>query len=96
MRGDKEPLNKKMWNADLVPRYSDAETTVFLKRDVKAAVEWYIEYSDSGREIFKEQFPDEYAAYVSEGKSAGWCTESDESWNCWLLQKAFPDVMKNE
>lgn len=97
-----EPLikNKYYWASDL---YSSRDSfkiggdyTVYKKEQIKAAVEWFKQYCDSGKNIFRKEYPIKYLLYINKGKKEGWDYKSNESWNNWLLSKAFPDLEDNE
>jgi len=92
-----EPLKDKgkKWE-DIVAFEADDRQDVFLKKDIKLAVEFFRQYSDSGRDNFKNDFPEEYEEYENEGIKEGWDIILDESWNDWLLDKAFEDVTKTK
>jgi hypothetical protein len=69
------------------------EMVFFEDKAIKSALEYFMQYSDSARSIFRKKFPSKYEEYITLGKKEGWDIEEDESWNCWLLEQSFPDLI---
>jgi len=68
----------------------------FKIKDIKSSVEFFQKYSDSGRQNFKKDFPEEYVEYIEDGTQKKYDFESDESWNSWLFDIAFEDAVKKK
>ena len=85
-------INKKSFNERIKSGLHNTYFLVTKLSDVKSAIEWYRQYADSGRMNFKKDYPEEYLEYIEKGTKEKWDFESDESWNSWLIEQAFPDL----
>ena len=68
--------------------------TVYLEKDIKSAVEWYIKFRDNPTDLMRYHFVlwKEFKEY---SKAHGWKLIAElhlRTFNNWLLNKAFEDV----
>ncbi len=76
-----EPLRRKVW--DLYNTGHPDDTWVFLRKDVRSAVELYKEYRYSEYDL-KENHPNIYNKYDTMGRG--------KSWTNWFFDYCFGDV----